>query len=728
MFLLRNAQLGGIISGLIEGIGNVIVGWFQSIFGWLWYQIATALYTVIMMPLLLLIDGLSILFRKFAGLGSYTSGGVVYENNDFLYALITNESVKNVFWSMLILGVVLLFISTFVAVIKSETTPFDGKGENNKWKILKTTVRSLINFAIVPICAFVGIMIGNVLLRSLDSATGGGDGISIANRVFVSSAYQSNRVRLAMDLIENGENYVNDDDYIFANELSQQEFKKDFLLLNASEKNELARFVDDLFVSSSTSGNGCSCYNIYNVKYYYNIGNYNILLGIIEGIAINALMILLTVGLIKRLFAVVTLFVIAPPLIAITPIKPDVMKGWNSSFLAQVISGYAAVVTMNMYLIIMGAMSDIQFVSSSEFVFSGFINSIVMVLIAAAGLFFVKDISGEVAKLIGGADALGEGQKVAGKLAKSAAIGVGVGKAAAIATKSGIGRISAGKGLHTAKADTKKAKKELQRLEKEGVSKDSAAYKAQEKVIANAEKRQQDAKEIRDDSKKAFKSARTQLRDQSVQFGETFTETDFIKARQSDKIGDDMYYGKSGGGSKKGGGDEKASIRDRIKSQAVENKARKGYIKQANKEAKEVMKAQKNLDKNDPDYAKTNASLNQQLEDIKARKQENLNNIDVLKNEYSKGGAVSKEGQKLMKDLTAENRLLDHDKYIMGKHKGENRSDVAMDKVNEIKANNEKKRQEEAQRKAEDEEIRQADLARARRENNPPRKSPKSRG
>ena len=269
MFLLRNAQLGGIISGLIEGIGNVIVGWFQSIFGWLWYQIATALYTVIMMPLLLLIDGLSILFRKFAGLGSYTSGGVVYENNDFLYALITNESVKNVFWSMLILGVVLLFISTFVAVIKSETTPFDGKGENNKWKILKTTVRSLINFAIVPICAFVGIMIGNVLLRSLDSATGGGDGISIANRVFVSSAYQSNRVRLAMDLIENGENYVNDDDYIFANELSQQEFKKDFLLLNASEKNELARFVDDLFVSSSTSGNGCSCYNIYNVKYLF---------------------------------------------------------------------------------------------------------------------------------------------------------------------------------------------------------------------------------------------------------------------------------------------------------------------------------------------------------------------------------------------------------------------------------------------------------------------------
>ena len=572
MFLLRNAQLGGIISGLIEGIGNVIVGWFQSIFGWLWYQIATALYTVIMMPLLLLIDGLSILFRKFAGLGSYTSGGVVYENNDFLYALITNESVKNVFWSMLILGVVLLFISTFVAVIKSETTPFDGKGENNKWKILKTTVRSLINFAIVPICAFVGIMIGNVLLRSLDSATGGGDGISIANRVFVSSAYQSNRVRLAMDLIENGENYVNDDDYIFANELSQQEFKKDFLLLNASEKNELARFVDDLFVSSSTSGNGCSCYNIYNVKYYYNIGNYNILLGIIEGIAINALMILLTVGLIKRLFAVVTLFVIAPPLIAITPIKPDVMKGWNSSFLAQVISGYAAVVTMNMYLIIMGAMSDIQFVSSSEFVFSGFINSIVMVLIAAAGLFFVKDISSEVAKLIGGADALGEGQKVAGKLAKSAAIGIGVGKAAAVVAKNGIGRISAAKGLHEAKGDTKAARAELTRLERSGASQEK--IDAQKKVLADAEKTQKERQTERNDAKAAFKKSRTQLRDQSVQFGETFTETDFIGARQKDKIGDDMYYGKDAVGNK---------MKERKKAEKQDKKHSKKIEKMKNK-------------------------------------------------------------------------------------------------------------------------------------------------
>ncbi len=718
MFLLRNAQLGGMISGIIEGIGNMIGGWFQSIFGWLWLQIATALYTVIIMPLLLLVDGLSILFRKFAGLGSYTSKGIVYENNDFLYALITNDSIKNVFWSMLILGIVLLFITTFVAVIKSETTPLGDKGgENNKWKILKTTFRSIINFAIVPICAFVGIMIGNVLLRSLDSATGGGDGVSISNRVFVSSAYQSNRVRIAMDLIENGESYEKDDDYIFANELAKQEYKKDFLSLNESQQYELAQFVDDLFTSKALSGDGYSYYNISSVRKYYNIGNYNILLGAIEGIAICALMILLTVGLIKRLFAVVTLFVISPPIIAVSPLNPNALKDWNKNFIAQVISGYASIVTMNMYLIIMGAMSDIQFVSSSEFVFSGFINSIVMVLIAAAGLFFVKDISSDIAKLIGGADALGEGQKVANKLAKSAAIGVGLGKAAAIATKSGIGRISAGKGLHTAKADTKKAKKELQRLEKEGVSKDSAAYKAQEKVIANAEKRQQDAKEIRDDSKKAFKSARTQLRDQSVQFGETFTETDFIGARQKDKIGDDMYYGKSGGGSKKGGGDEKASVRDRIKSQAVENKARKGYIKQANKEAKEVMKTQKNLDKNAPNYEKTNAVLNQQLEDIKARKQENLNNIDVLKNEYTKGGAVSKEGQDLMKDLTAQNRFFDHDKYILGKHKGENRADVAMDKVNEIKANNEKKRQEEAQRRAEDEAIRQAQLKDAAKKN-----------
>ena len=267
-----------------------------------------------------------------------------------------------------------------------------------------------------------------------------------------------------------------------------------------------------------------------------------------------------------------TLFVIAPPLIAITPIKPDVMKGWNSSFLAQVISGYAAVVTMNMYLIIMGAMSDIQFVSSSEFVFSGFINSIVMVLIAAAGLFFVKDISSEVAKLIGGADALGEGQKVAGKLAKSAAIGIGVGKAAAVVAKNGIGRISAAKGLHEAKGDTKAARAELTRLEMSGASQEK--IDAQKKVLADAEKTQKERQTERNDAKAAFKKSRTQLRDQSVQFGETFTETDFIGARQKDKIGDDMYYGKDAVGNK---------MKERKKAEKQDKKHSKKIEKMKNK-------------------------------------------------------------------------------------------------------------------------------------------------
>lgn len=606
MFLLQNAQLGGIISGIINAINDAFKGWLNVIWDWfvssIWTVIMTGLYTRIMMPILLLIDGLGVVFRKFAGLGSYTSKGVVYENNDFLYALITNESVKNVFWSMLILGIVLLFITTFVAVIKSETAPFgDKNGENNKWKILKTTARSLINFAIVPLCAFVGIMIGNVLLRSLDSATGGGKNTSLANRVFISSAYQSNRVRRAIELINNGEEgYEIKADYSAANLISQQEYKKDFKDLTDSQKEELANFIDDLFIQGSSDislggdKNGyCTYWNLVPIDYYYNMGYYNIFLGIIEGIAIGALLILLTVGLIKRLFATVTLFVIAPPIIAVSPLKPDVLKGWNSKFLSQVIAGYASVVTMNMYLIIMRAMSDIKFITASDMgmsnsgligIAAGLINSIIMVLIAAAGLFFVKDISKDVAAMIGGDDALAAGQGVAKKLGNAAAIGVGVYAGAKAFKTAKEGLKAAKEGLGTAKKNTKDARAELEKMKNNGASKEAIA--AQQKRVEGLEKAQNEVQATYDDAKNYSNKAKTQLRDQTVQFGEQFTETDFIKNKQGDKISDDLYYGKGKGGDGKGGKDEKPSLSNRVAD-----------LKQTNKENRQANKNYKHAER-----------------------------------------------------------------------------------------------------------------------------------
>ena len=521
MFLLQNAQLGGIVSSLTDALRSGI-GWFlDTIFSWLldtvWTAIATVIYQTVIMPMLMFIDGISIVFRKFAGLGSYTSHGVVHTNSDFLYTLITNSTIMNIFWSMLILGVILLFITTFVAVIKSETTELgDSKGGNNKVKILKQTFRTILNFAIVPICAVVGIMMGNVLLRSLDQATGGENGYTggMGNRVFVSSAYNANRVRIAIGYYEdNVDGKESKLDWTLANGLAQEFYKKDLVdLIQENRAYELADSIDELFINGYDKYAGTDSLkfqptamigSVDTISRYYNIGRYNIILGVLECVGIIILLIKITLGLIKRLFTVVSLFVCAPPIVAISPLNPGILKEWNKNFISQVIAGYGAVVGMNLFLIILGAISDIQFISAEEIgigTAAGLLNSIIMILVMVAGLVFVKDLIGMLSKMIGGDDALAAGTNVTKSVASAvgAAVGIATGT---VALRKANSAMKHGLGEQTKKKDEAKA-----RMKQAIKDNNFAAYDQAKADFGDAIKKEDEYKDNVKNAKKGIKS------------------------------------------------------------------------------------------------------------------------------------------------------------------------------------------------------------------------------
>lgn len=555
MFLLQNAQLGGIVSTLIAGIKDSLGFVFDWIFSWLidtvWTAFATHIYQNMISPMLMFIDGISIVFRKFAGLGSYTSHGVVHTNSDFLYTLITNSTIMNIFWSMLILGVILLFITTFVAVIKSETTELgDSKGGNNKVKILKQTFRTILNFAIVPICAVVGIMMGNVLLRSLDQATGGKNGYTggMGNRIFVSSAYNANRVRIAIGYYENdtkGKESL--EDWLIANSLAQEFYKKDLVdLIQENRAYELADSIDELFINTHSNDrldriNGYTggidvILDVIQIGKYYNIGRYNLILGFVESIGVIALLINITLGLIKRLFTVVALFVCAPPIVAVSPLNPGILKEWNKNFISQVLAGYGAVVGMNLFLIILGAISDIQFLSAAEVggTVAGLLNSVIMILVMIAGLFFVKDLISMLSKMIGGDDVNAVGSAVAGKMA--AVVGAGV--ATAVGGGALLGNVlKKSKGLGSATRDLSQAEKMLNKAKKKQM-KDSEYNK---KTLAMA-------KESGD--KDAIKKARAKMSTDNLQNGKAVKAAEKLHSEAQsnyetkEKFFKDKYDGK----------------------------------------------------------------------------------------------------------------------------------------------------------------------------------------
>ena len=118
---------------IASSIADSIKSWFQGWFGALLsiipkiiYQLTTALFAII--------DAVQWLLRKFAGLDTiYKFGNQTNVENDlvlqFFNMIFSGSSpvLTNIFWSMIILGVLMLIITTMIAVVRSEYAATDSK-------------------------------------------------------------------------------------------------------------------------------------------------------------------------------------------------------------------------------------------------------------------------------------------------------------------------------------------------------------------------------------------------------------------------------------------------------------------------------------------------------------------------------------------------------------------------------------------------------------------------
>ena len=177
---MNNTFSFGQIMGFFSVIGDLING----ALGWLW----RLLYAVLVLAIGRICDICQLLFRKFAGLDT-----VRYANKqtdgDIVMALINDKSVQNVFWAMLVLAVLLLLITTFVATIKTE---FNKDGKNSKKPVFQGAIRAIANFVLVPIITMFGMFMGNALLKAIDGATSVSNRTSLSSQIFLVGAYKTN--------------------------------------------------------------------------------------------------------------------------------------------------------------------------------------------------------------------------------------------------------------------------------------------------------------------------------------------------------------------------------------------------------------------------------------------------------------------------------------------------------------------------------------------------------
>ena len=161
--------------GMFDWIGDFFKAMFDLI-----PKIMYLLYA----SLACIIDVLQLFFRKLAGLDVFyvvQEGRTVKVAGDLVTSFITgilgiNENgfqysaLSTVFWSMVLFGVIICFISVFIAIIKSHYS-YNEESAKGPMPIVYTGIKALVNIAAVPIIVVLGLYLSQAILTALDSMT-----------------------------------------------------------------------------------------------------------------------------------------------------------------------------------------------------------------------------------------------------------------------------------------------------------------------------------------------------------------------------------------------------------------------------------------------------------------------------------------------------------------------------------------------------------------------------
>ena len=496
-----------------------IFDWIGDFFKSLFDLIPKVMY-LLYASLACVLDVFQLLFRKLAGLDVYYIDGQ-QQTGDIVLGFITGilgirsdgfeySVLSTVFWAFMIFGIIICFVSTVIAIVKSHYS-YDDKSAKGPMQYVYTAGKAVINMIAVPIFVVLGLMLSQGVLTALDSitsitsgsvvdlygegteqddqgntisaaeqylqsvgtSTGGetyifydifgftgaivygtadnqGDGwldslisgnseiekIGAANQTFSGSlfrvaAYNANRVRtskttdmsgfLEGQIFSNGafgntpennnqvETAAEMVDTAFANNLRL----KDWMWLDMTRQGGWASL--QYFTNFLTPGLiSFSKFNVGAVWYYYDLWSFNFIVGFGGCIVCVILFINIILGLITRIFMMLGLFLVAPPLFGLAPLDGgNAGKSWRTKFIEQALMAYGAVVGMNLFFIIMPYINQIDFFNIP--IADYFVNILVIIV----GFAMIKDLISVMSGLIGGKDANSTGKDVKEEVGKT---------------------------------------------------------------------------------------------------------------------------------------------------------------------------------------------------------------------------------------------------------------------------------------------------------------------
>lgn len=327
------------------------------LFGWFF----KLLYTL-QKSICYLLDFVKDVFNKIAGIENVNIDG---HSQDILTYLTQSKAVKIAFFGVLIVGVILVVVFTIVAIIKSETQEFDGK-KASKGHILTKSGHALLIFLVIPFVLLSAIVLTNVVMQSINGAmngamTTGSTNSSIGGQILVTSGYDA-----------------------YIGPIGQR------------------AKIEGKFISGQLDYN-----NIKIVQRYYDLSDINYFVGISGSLIILIMFSISALTLIQRIFDVLFLYITSPAIISTMPLDDgQKYRRWLQLLVAKLICGYAIILSMNLFFMIIPLINRISFFHNT------FKDGIVKLLFVIAGAFATTKSNFLIANLIGDVSSAEAGQQL----------------------------------------------------------------------------------------------------------------------------------------------------------------------------------------------------------------------------------------------------------------------------------------------------------------------------
>lgn len=153
--------------------------WFTDFFMALFDLIPKIMY-LLYASAACLIDILQLVFRKLAGLDVYYVDGEAITGDivsNFITGILGINAdgleypvLSTVFWAFIVFGLIMLFMTTIVAIVKSHYT-YDDKSAKGPMQYVYTAGKAVVNMVAVPIIVVLGLYISQAILTALDAMT-----------------------------------------------------------------------------------------------------------------------------------------------------------------------------------------------------------------------------------------------------------------------------------------------------------------------------------------------------------------------------------------------------------------------------------------------------------------------------------------------------------------------------------------------------------------------------